>query len=146
MIGVSTATLAQLAVTSFRVDETADQSLDHLESFFIEIATNLIRKRNSIEAEVAHPDGFEVRISAECYAHLDYILVQILRLSGDVLLFDIVYQQIRDFDFGRGEQPKHFFKGQLCPRIIPKPLPPPILEPQYFFLDDRGSKRKIEAV
>ena len=53
------------------------------------------RTEYSIKAEVAHPDGFAVRVSAKYYADVDGIdgkLVDILRRSGDALLFNILYR------------------------------------------------------
>ena len=146
MTDMSTETLEQLAITTLRIQEDSDWCLDRLELLFFKIAISFSRKANSIKADVVHPDGFAVRVSAKCYANSDQTLVEILRRSGDSILFNIIYQQIRDFDFGRGENPKRFYQDQICPRIIPKPLESPILESEHFFLEDCGVKRKIEPV
>ena len=146
MTGMSTASVGTL--TTIRVKGESNWILNRLEQFFFKVTTAFTRKRNSIKADLAHPDGFTVRVSAKCYVDPDDddILVEILRLSGDAVLFNIVYQLLRDFDFGRGDEPKQFYEGQMCPRIVQKPLPPPTIEVEDFVLDHRGVKRKIEML
>ena len=92
-------------------------------------------------------DGFEVRVSVKCYADVDGMdgnIVDILRCSGDTLLFDTVYRQILAYDFGRGEQPQPFYEGQMCPRVVMK-AQPALAEPSAFRLDPGGEKRKLNC-
>ena len=131
--------------TNIRVQENADWIMNQIENYFLKIGATLKkRKQFSIKAEVAHPDGFVVYVSVKIYADEkgDGNVVDIRRRSGDALLFGIVYQQLLAYDFGRGNSPKMFFDGQICPRIIVKALPSPpstLLPP--FRLDANGEKR-----
>ena len=131
--------------TALHVDEDADWVMDRIESYFIEIGASIQRRSQySIKAEVTHPDGFAVRLSAKYYMEVDGVdgnIVDILRRAGDPLLFNIVYRQFLAYDFGRGEHPQPFFGGQMCPRVIFEAQPPP-LEPCAFRLDPGGEKRK----
>ena len=131
--------------TGLRVQEEADRVMDRIESYFIEVGASIqTRTQWSIKAEMKHPDGFAVRVSAKYYADVgdvDGNIVDIRRRSGDVLLFDIIYRQFLAYDFGRGEQPQPFYGGQMCPRVVMKPQPD-LAEPSAFRLELGGEKRK----
>lgn len=131
--------------TALRVQEEADWVLDRIEIYFMDIGGSIERRKPfSIKAEVTHPDGFAVRVSAKYCADVDGDgkFVDILRRSGDALLFSIVYRQLLAYDLGRGEWPKLFYEGQLCPRVVMKAQPQP-LELPAFRLDPGGEKRKL---
>ena len=127
------------------VQEDTDWIMDRIESYFVVLEAIIkTRRQFYFEADVTHPDGFAVRVSAQCYAGVDntkYKTVDILRCSGDALLFHMVYQQFLAFDLGRGTWPKKFYDGQLCPRATLKALPP-CFDPPVFTLDPGGMKRK----
>ena len=134
--------------TALHVQEEADWVMDRIETYFIEIGASVERRKQfSIKAEITHPDGFAVRVSAKYYSDVDddTKIVDILRRSGDALLFNIVYRQLLAYDLGRGEWPKLFYDGQLCPRVVMKALTPQ-LELPAFRLDPGGEKRKVKDV
>ena len=131
--------------TSVRVHDDANWVMDRIEIYFMEIGASVQRRKQySIKAEVTHPDGFAVRLSAKYYANVGSVdgnIVDILRRSGDALLFNIVYCQLLAYDFGRGEHPQPFYEGQMCPRVVME-AQPPLLEPLAFRLAPGGEKRK----
>ena len=130
---------------ALRVPEEADWIMERTETFFMEIGAIIAkRKPRSIKAGVAHPDGFTAFVSVKFYhgAGGDVNIVNILRRSGDSVLFGIVYRQFLAYDFGRGEWPKLFYDGQMCPRPVMKAHSPPLTLPS-FRLDPSGEKRKI---
>jgi hypothetical protein len=137
--------LDQFGSTALRVQEEGGWVMDRIENYFLEVGASVEgRKQFSIKAEITHPDGFAVRVSAKYYPDVegDHKIVDILRRSGDALLFNIVYHQLRAYILGHGEWPELFYDGQLCPRVIMKALPPQ-LELPAFRLDPGGEKRKF---
>ena len=131
--------------TSVRIHDDANWVMDRIEIYFMEIGAS-VQKRDhfSIKAEVTHPDGFAVRVSAKYYADADCVennIVDFLRRSGDALLFNILYRQFLAYDLGRGTWPEMFYDGQLCPRITMN-ASSPLLQPTAFQLDSGGEKRK----
>lgn len=133
-----------VAPTALRVSEEADWVMGRIETFFMEIGATVTKRRPcSIKADVTHPDGFALCIYTKFYASADggMNIVDILRRSGDGLLFGIVYAELRAYDFGRGERPKLLYNGQICPRPFMKAQPPPLVL-TAFRVDSGGEKRK----
>eukprot|EP00973_Karenia_brevis_P065708 9133636-Karenia_brevis.AAC.1 len=92
--------------------------MERIQELFVETGANIIkRKPRSIKVDIRHPDGFTVFVSAKVYCHVhgDENIVEILRRSGDGVLFSIVYKSFVAYDFGRGERPELFYDGQMCP-------------------------------
>ena len=133
--------------TALIVEGEADWVMERIENYFVTIGASIrTRKQYSIKARVTHPDGFAVNVSAKYYADVDGTdnkIVDILRRSGDALLFNIVYKQLLEY-LGRGTWPEPFHDGQLCPRVVLKALPSPLVLPA-FRLDPGGDKRKATS-
>ena len=135
-----------LGSTALHIQEEADWIMERIETYFLVLGASVQRSSQlALKAEVKHPDGFAVCVSAQCCAgvdHTDCKTVDVLRCSGDAMLFHMVYNQFLAYDFGRGTWPKNFYDGQLCPRVIMKAVPPS-LEPPVFTLVPGGVKRKL---
>jgi len=129
--------MEHLAITSFEVGALDD--MDSIEEFFILLGGRIQkRKPCSISVWVDHPDGLEVYIKVKCY-EFEKKYMEVLRRSGDTMLFHLVYKMINNYDFGRGDVP-NLFAGQLCPKIEMKPAEPPTVVP--FLNLDVDLKRK----
>eukprot|EP00973_Karenia_brevis_P041816 5789009-Karenia_brevis.AAC.1 len=148
MAQVTEFTAEDFKPTALKISEDPDWVMGQIETFFVEIGANIIkRKPRSIKVEVAHPDGFTtlVKIKFYCNVQGDENIVDILRRSGDGILFNIVHQEFIAYDFGRGKWPQPFYDGQMCPRLAWKPQQPPF-QLKAFRIDSGGEKRKLTAM
>jgi len=117
-----------------------DGAMQRVDAFLdILHATVIKRKEHKVKASVSHPDGFETLVCVSYYP-LQGVL-DILRRSGDALLFDIVYRSFVAF-IGHGVNPAPFYDGQMCPRPVRQCQPPPFLNLPTLLLDGGGLKRK----
>ena len=138
-------TMEHFGPGALRVSEDAEWLMERIETFFVVLGANIIRRKpRSIKVELTHPDGFNASVSTKYYitAEGDEGIVDILRRSGDSVLFRIVYRKFVAYDFGRGEWPQPFLDGQMCPRPVLKAHPLPFDLPA-FRLDAGGEKRKL---
>eukprot|EP00973_Karenia_brevis_P060349 8398069-Karenia_brevis.AAC.2 len=128
------------------VSDGPEWLMERIEKFFMTIGAKTIKKKlHSVKVEIQHPDGFNAVVSTKVYPNVggDKTIVDILRRSGDGVLFSIVYQQFTIYDFGRGAWPEFFYGGQMCPRLVLKAEPPPF-EISDFRLEFCGEKRKLK--
>ena len=115
----------------------ANDSFDDLANFFTILGGNVVgRKPQSMTAMIRHPDGKEVFMEV---SH-DHRSIEVIRQSGDRVLFDLIYKMLVAYDFGRGSLP-FTYNGQLCPKVTIKPALPEMLVP-FLRLDLGGQKRK----
>ena len=72
-------------------------------------------------------------------------MVEVLRRSGDAVLFALVFRLLQEYNVGKGPAPC-LYEGQVLPQL-PKfsGLPPPVDVPM-FDLDGAGRKRKAEEL
>ena len=126
-----------LASTSLVVHGSDD--IRGVEDFFTLLGAQIIkRKPHSITALIHHPDGFDTKIKAKYY-EFDENYIELMRRSGDGLVFMLVYKMFLAFEFGRGEVPK-LYPGQICPKLQMVPCEPSTDVPSFCL--DSGEKRK----
>ena len=103
-----------LALTSFEVGTHDD--MDGIEEFFILLGGRVQkRKPHSISVWVDHPDGLDVYIKVKQHK-FDKDYMEVMRRTGDTLLFHLVYKMIIKYDFGRGDVPE-LCAGQYVPKL-----------------------------
>ena len=119
------------------------------EEFLLAIGANIRRrKRRTILADVVHPDGFDCSVSIKyCVSQDeegDNNVLQVRRRAGDAVLFYVVSKGITDWDCGKGKSPRKFYDGQICPRVLVRPSPQPLMDIPPMPMG--GVKRKAEYV
>ena len=129
-------------MASFAVAEEAPRAMAEMERFFLLMSGKISERTESeIVATLLHPDGFEVCVRAE-HQVLDVGgKVVIERLSGDVILLEIVCAACQKYDMGRNESIQTFFVGQMLPKLV-LTYEYPEYAPPFLRLDEGGMKRK----
>ena len=118
-----------LAITTFATDVC--DGMPQLEQFFVTIGGEITKsKPHSITARIEHPDGLSVHIKIKRH-DAEEVLMEVMRRSGDSLLFMLIYRMVRSYDFGRGVPPE-IFPGQLVSRPPMTPLPSPRAASETF--------------
>ena len=104
------------------------------------------RKHHTILADVSHPDGFDCSVDAKYYVEeeSENNVLEVRRRAGDPVLFYIVFDRLSIWNCGKG-QVKKFYDGQICPRVVLRPLlPTPLGVPLMSLDQEYGTKRKYE--
>ena len=128
-----------LALTSFEVGMNDD--MDGIEKFFIILGARVQkRKPYSISVWVDHPDGMEVYIKVKQHQEFDKDIMEVMRRTGDTLLFHMVYKMLIKYEFGRGDAPE-MYPGQLCPKVEMMPSETPMNVPVLNLDVDLKRKR-----
>jgi hypothetical protein len=126
-------------------NEDARRSMEAAATFFRLLGAGITQQNDiSITALVEHPDGFRTLVRVEVRPMPENGAVEILRCSGDKMLFKIIYEMLAAFDMGRGVPPAAFWDGQMQPRPVKLQCSPPPLQPPYFRLEGGGLKRKLD--
>ena len=118
---------------------------DIAETFFLALGAKIEQSSaDSLDAIVAHPDGFTTRVQMK-WGGCEKKRMEMFRSKGDKLLFQLGHQMLLAYDFGRGGSTPFFFDGQMMPRPLRlRPMEPPQLTLPAFRLDS-GIKRKASA-
>ena len=106
--------------------EDARRAVEAAESFFMLLGAGIMQRKDlSIKALVEHPDGFQTVVSVKVHPMLEKGVVEVLRCSGDKMLFNIIHHMLAAFDMGRGVPPAAFWDGQILPRPVKLRCSPP---------------------
>ena len=120
-----------------------------VEQFLFEIGAVIRkRKRNTILADVEHPDGFDCSVcfKYEVVEDEEENFLEVRRRAGDAVLFYVVFQKLTEWDCGKGRSPAEFYDGQICPRVIMQPKLHPDEDVPWMSLDGYGTKRKAAEI
>ena len=141
--------MVPLNPTSFVVREGVARTMEEAEGFFLTLGARITkRKMYSMRLVVGHPDGFATNLQVKYYQLADEEgggedMLEMLRRSGDPILFDIVFRMLIDYDMGHGVVPAPFYDGQMVPRPVRiRSSAPPFLVVPMLRLDGGGDKRK----
>jgi hypothetical protein len=120
--------MEHLAPTSFVCEVGVCDCMDQVEGFFVKMGARVQkRKPDSLSVWVDHPDGMEVCIKVEQHK-FDKGYMEVVRRSGDTLLFHLVYKMLIAYDLGRGDD-HEIYPGQLWPKVEMMPSEAPMNVP-----------------
>ena len=129
-------------MASFAVDVEMSAAMAGMESFLLLLGGEISKRTEStIVATLVHPDGFQVRVRAHYQIEDVGGKIVMERLSGDVILFEIVYATCLKYDMGCNERIQTFFVGQMLPKLV-LTYEYPEYAPPFLRLDEGGMKRK----
>ena len=127
---------AFIAPTSFVVRGGPEHTMQQAEKFLKEFAATIVTKKKDVrlKAIVEHPDGFDCKVSVTYYKGDKEDKLEIVRLSGDSILFSMIYRALAQ-SFHDGIAPMPLYDGQILPRLITTYSSPPCASVPYLSLD-----------
>ena len=126
---------AYIALTSFVVRGGPEHTMQRAEKFLKESAVTIVtKKKDVLKAIVEHPDGFDCKVSVTYYKGDKEDKLEIVRLSGDGILFSMIYRALAQ-SFRDGIAPMPLYDGQILPRLITTYSSPPCASVPYLSLD-----------
>ena len=127
---------AFIALTSFVVHGGPEHTMQQAEKFLQALAVNVVTKKKDVrlKATVEHPDGFDCKVSVIYYKGDKEDKLEIVRLSGDGILFSMIYRALAN-SFRDGIAPMPLYDGQILPRLITTYSSPPCVSVPYLTLD-----------
>ena len=127
---------AFIAPTSFVVCGVPEHNMQQAEKFLKEFAATIVTKKKDVrlKAIVEHPDGFDCKVSVTYYKGDKEDKLEIVRLSGDGILFSMIYRALAQ-SFRDGIAPMPLYNGQILPRLITTYSSPPCASVPYLSLD-----------
>ena len=110
--------------------------MQQAEKFLKEFAATIVTKKKDVrlKAIVEHPDGFDCKVSVTYYKGDKEDKLEIVRLSGDGILFSIIYRALAQ-SFRDGIAPMPLYDGQILPRLITTYSSPPRACVSYLSLN-----------
>ena len=145
--------MVPLSPTSFVVREGVARAMEEAEGFFLTLGARITqREMYSMRAVVCHPDGFATNVQVKYYRLTDEEggdedMLEIVRCSGDPILFAILFRMFVDYGMGHGVVPAPFYHGQMLPRLVRiQSSAPPFIEVPSLRLDGGGDKRKADEM
>ena len=110
--------------------------MQQAEKFLKEFAATIVTKKKDVrlKAIVEHPDGFDCKVSVTYYKGDKEDKLEIVRLSGDGILFSMIYRALAQ-SFRDGIAPMPLYDGQILPRLITTYSSPPCASVPYLSLD-----------
>ena len=125
-----------IASTSFVVHGDPEDTMEQAEAFLISMGASIEKRTpTKIKASLKHPDGFDAEVAVTYYQGDGEDKLEITRVTGDCILFSIVFRTMSR-SFLDGAEPTPLFEGQMLPRLIPTFSAPPFTTLPHFRLDD----------
>ena len=119
--------------------------MEELEVVFGSIGASIVQREGmSCTASINHPDLFGREMILSCRIGDEGGVLELRRLSGDIILFELVHELFLRYNMGNGRQAT-FYNGQILPSTNSTCQPPPEDFPEWH-LEGSGLKRKMSKV
>ena len=117
--------------------------MQEAEDFFHGLGASIKkREARSLHAAVSHPDGFDSSVLVQYFGTGTEEVLVLRRCSGDPTLFAMIGGMLNQLGTEQGATPRHFYDGQMLPRIS-RTYSPPLADVPYLCLDGGNLKRKL---
>ncbi len=126
-------------------DVAPARAMEEAEGFFGSLGAYVLERQGmSFTTAVNHPDLLGRAMILSCRIGDEGGVLELRRLSGDIILFELVHELFLRYDMGNGRQAS-FYKGQILPSTSSTCQPHPEDFPEWH-LEGSGQKQKMGKV